>query len=255
MIAEAGPVTSVNSSLSGGPRSGQYAGSEPGPLSADVKHVPVATHDPPSDKDVVNSGSSSVAEVGTHPEVEMVGQRPVAERGPPQVPQRLSLPKVGDLDPGSKQGTGRVGLPVGQQGAGALKNQSAVDSNLARRGVDHPQAGAWSAGGEQLLGGLREQRQAGRRLSNCAGVQVRGARMVARGSGEQSQTASRPGCRPELVGPQVAEPGPGKIFTRVGPDGGHEFAPPPVRRPVEHRPPAVRDRWYQNVHTRRVLVD
>ena len=185
-----------------------------------------------------------MAEVGTHPEVEVVGQRPVAERCPPQVPHRLSLPKVGDLEPGSKQGTGRVRLPVGQQGAGALKNQSAVDSKLARRGVDHRQAGAWSTGGEQLLGGLHEQRQAGRRLSDGAEVQVRGARMIARGGGEQSQTAGRPRCRPELVGPLLPEPGRGKISTRVGPDGGHESAPPPVRPPVEHRPPAVRDRWY-----------
>ena len=95
----------------------------------------------------------------THPEVGVVGQRPVAERRAPQVTQRLSLPKVGDLDPGSEQRTGSVSLPVCQQRACLLEDQPAVHSNLARRCVDHRQAGARSASSEQLLGGFHEQRQ------------------------------------------------------------------------------------------------
>ena len=84
----------------------------------------------------------------------MVRQRPVAERRRPQRPERLPLPKIGHLDPGFKEGTGRVGLPVGQQGACPLQDQPAVRRNLLRRCVDHRQAGGRSTRGQQLVGGL-----------------------------------------------------------------------------------------------------
>src|SRR5688500_2024817 len=57
----------------------------------------------------------SAAEVGTHPEVVLVRQWPVAEGRPPQLAQRLPLSKIRYFNPGFEESTGRVGLSVGQQ--------------------------------------------------------------------------------------------------------------------------------------------
>ena len=135
----------------------------------------------------------SLVEVGTHLEVVVVRRRPVAERGAPQCSQCLPLPKIGNLDLGFEEGTGRVGLPVGQQRACPLQDQPAVHRNLFRCCVDHRQAGGGSTRGQQVIGGFDQQWQAGRRLSDGAGVQVRGARIIAPATGEQRQTAGCPG--------------------------------------------------------------
>src|SRR5918995_5633376 len=130
-----------------------------------------------------------------------------------------------------------------------------MHSNLARRGIDHPQAGAGLTSGEQLLGGFHHQRQARRSLGDGAGVRAGGARVIAPGTGEQGQTAGRPGRRSELVGAKIAEPRLLKVPASVGPDGVHELAPPPVRCAVEYRAPPVRDRWHQTIGTGGVLVN
>jgi hypothetical protein len=53
-------------------------------------------------------------EVGTHPKIVLVWQRPVAERHAPQCSQRLSLAKIGHLYPRFEESPSGVGLPVRQ---------------------------------------------------------------------------------------------------------------------------------------------
>jgi hypothetical protein len=84
----------------------------------------------------------------------VVWQRPVVESRPPQRPKRLPLPKIGHLDPGFEEGTSRVGLPVGEQGARPLQHQPAVPGNLCRRCVDQRETGLGSTRSQQLVGGL-----------------------------------------------------------------------------------------------------
>jgi hypothetical protein len=83
---------------------------------------------------------SSLLEVGTHPEVVAVGQWPVAVRGLPERFKRLSLPKIGHLDPGFEESASVVDSPDGQQGADPLQDHSAVRRDAVRRGVDHREA-------------------------------------------------------------------------------------------------------------------
>ncbi len=79
--------------------------------------------------------------------------------------------------------------------------------------------------------------------------------MITPAGGDQGKTAGSPRCRCELLRAQVAEPRLFEISARVGPNGDHELAPPAVRRAVEHRAPAIRDRWHENISTCGVLVD
>ena len=57
---------------------------------------------------------TSSVEVGTHPEIVLVWQRPVAERHAPQRSQRLSLSKIGHLDSRFEESPSSVDLPVRQ---------------------------------------------------------------------------------------------------------------------------------------------
>src|SRR5215211_2203428 len=92
--------------------------------------------------------STSAVEVGTHPEVVVIRRGPVAERRAPECAQSLSLPKIGHLDPGFEEGTGRVNLPTGEQGTCPLQDHSAVHSDLFRRRIDHRQADRGPTGGQ-----------------------------------------------------------------------------------------------------------
>ena len=196
-----------------------------------------------------HSGRSSSpnlsVEVGTHPEVVVVRRRPVTERRAPQPAQRLPFPKIGHLDPGFEEGASSVGLPSAQQGAYPLQDHSAVRGNLFRRRVDHHETAGGLTRGQQMVGGLDQQRQAGRRLSDGAGIQFRGAHVIAPCTGEQGQPADRPRRRPELVGAQVAEPRCLEVSAGVRPEWRSSVDPtsPPLHGRA--RRPASRDRWHQ----------
>ena len=79
--------------------------------------------------------------------------------------------------------------------------------------------------------------------------------MITLCASEQGQASGSPGCRLESIGFQIAEARVLEIAASVTPNPDHELAPPAARCAIEHRTPAICDRWHQHIRAHGVLVD